>query len=90
MANFFSAAVQCGWQRGGAFRQWDALCGGMAGAAVKGWMEVALGTHGGVRTCRVVEVSGSVQYLIESEMGVPRVMPRTIELPGVGNGRERW
>jgi diaminopimelate epimerase len=23
--------------------------------------------------------------LIESEMGVPRVMPRTIELPGVGN-----
>jgi diaminopimelate epimerase len=24
-------------------------------------------------------------YLIESEMGVPRVMPRTIELPGVGN-----
>jgi diaminopimelate epimerase len=24
-------------------------------------------------------------YLIESEMGVPRVMQRTIELPGVGN-----
>ncbi len=24
-------------------------------------------------------------YLIESEMGVPRVMPRTIEVPGVGN-----
>jgi diaminopimelate epimerase len=24
-------------------------------------------------------------YLIESEMGVPRVMERTIELPGVGN-----
>ncbi len=46
--------------------------------------EVALGTHGGVRTCRVIEASDPV-YLIESEMGVPRVMPRTIELPGVGN-----
>jgi len=46
--------------------------------------EVAFGTHGGVRTCRVVEANGAV-YLIESEMGVPRVMPRTIELPGAGN-----
>jgi diaminopimelate epimerase len=49
----------------------------------EGLNHVALGTHGGVRTCRVIEVNGT-QYLIESEMGVPRVMPRTIELPGVG------
>ena len=45
---------------------------------------VALGTHGGIRTCRVIESSG-VQYLIESEMGVPRVMQRTIMLPDIGN-----
>jgi diaminopimelate epimerase len=46
--------------------------------------EVALGTHGGVRTCRVVEVDGAV-YWIESGMGVPRVMPRTIVVDGVGD-----
>jgi diaminopimelate epimerase len=46
--------------------------------------EVALGTHGGVRTCRVVEVDGTV-YWIESGMGVPRVMPRTIVVDGVGD-----
>jgi diaminopimelate epimerase len=50
----------------------------------EGIQSVALGTHGGVRTCRVIEADG-VQYRIESGMGVPRVMPRTIELPGVGN-----
>lgn len=50
----------------------------------EGIRNVALGTHGGLRTCRVVESSGA-EYLIESEMGVPRVMPRTIVLPGVGN-----
>jgi diaminopimelate epimerase len=44
---------------------------------------VALGTHGGARTCRVIERNGP-RYLIESDMGVPRVMPRTIVLPGVG------
>jgi len=49
----------------------------------EGLNHVALGTHGGVRTCHVIEENGA-QYLIESEMGVPRVMPRTIELPGVG------
>jgi diaminopimelate epimerase len=53
-------------------------------ASSEGWREVALGTHGGLRTCRVVEADDPV-YLIESEMGVPRVMPRTIELPGMGN-----
>ena len=49
----------------------------------EGLKEVALSTHGGLRTCRVIEADG-LRYLIESGMGVPRVMPRTIELPGVG------
>ena len=53
-------------------------------ASSEGIKEVALGTHGGVRTCRVVKAADPV-YQIESEMGVPRVMPRTIEIPGVGN-----
>jgi diaminopimelate epimerase len=50
----------------------------------EGIQSVALGTHGGVRTCRVIEADG-IRYSIESEMGVPRVMPRTIAVPGVGN-----
>jgi diaminopimelate epimerase len=50
----------------------------------EGVERVALGTHGGIRTCRVIESSG-VDYLIESEMGVPRVVPRTIVLPDIGN-----
>jgi len=50
----------------------------------EGLREVALGTHGGVRTCRVIE-DNSAHYLIESGMGVPRVMPRTIVVDGVGN-----
>jgi diaminopimelate epimerase len=53
-------------------------------ASSEGRQNVALGTHGGLRTCRVVEAADP-RYLIESEMGVPRVMQRTIELPGVGN-----
>jgi diaminopimelate epimerase len=53
-------------------------------AQSEGLKEVALGTHGGVRTCRVISSEGG-QYLIESEMGVPRVMPRTIVVDGVGN-----
>lgn len=53
-------------------------------ASSEGMRDVALGTHGGLRTCHVVEAADPV-YLIESEMGVPRVMPRTIELPEVGN-----
>jgi diaminopimelate epimerase len=51
-------------------------------AESEGLKEVALGTHGGVRTCRVISTEGA-QYLIESEMGVPRVMPRKIEIAGV-------
>jgi diaminopimelate epimerase len=50
----------------------------------EGIERVSLGTHGGIRACRVIESSG-VQYLIESQMGVPRVMPRTIAVPEVGN-----
>jgi diaminopimelate epimerase len=53
-------------------------------ASSEGRQDVALGTHGGLRTCHVVEATDPL-YLIESEMGVPRVMQRTIELPGVGN-----
>jgi diaminopimelate epimerase len=51
-------------------------------AASEGLHEVALGTHGGVRTCRLIRREG-VDYWIESNMGVPRVMPRTIEIPGI-------
>ena len=43
---------------------------------------VELGTHGGVRPCHVVRHDG-VTWWIESSMGVPRVIPRTIEVPGV-------
>jgi diaminopimelate epimerase len=49
----------------------------------EGRSKVALGTHGGVRRCRVVQQSGAV-YTIESEMGVPRVMERAIVIEGVG------
>jgi diaminopimelate epimerase len=53
-------------------------------AESEGLNEVSLGTHGGVRTCRVIEARSPV-YEIESGMGVPRVMPRTIVVEGVGN-----
>jgi diaminopimelate epimerase len=52
-------------------------------AESEGLTEVALGTRGGMRRCRVADVDGAV-YLIESEMGVPRVTARTIEVAGVG------
>lgn len=52
-------------------------------AASEGLREVTLGTHGGPRHCRVIE-SRQNTYLIESAMGVPRVMPRTIVVEGVG------
>jgi diaminopimelate epimerase len=48
-----------------------------------GLTEVALGTHGGVRTCKVISREGAT-FQIESGMGVPRVMPRTIVVDGVG------
>ena len=50
----------------------------------EGLPSAALGTHGGLRTCRIVECTPPA-YLIETDMGIPRVMPRTIVLPGVGN-----
>lgn len=53
-------------------------------AQSEGLTEVALGTHGGVRACRVIESAGTV-FRIESGMGIPRVMPRTLALPQVGN-----
>src|ERR1700680_4627256 len=46
-------------------------------AKSEGLSEVALGTHGGVRTCRVVDAA-EPNYLIESEMGVARAVARTI------------
>jgi diaminopimelate epimerase len=49
----------------------------------EGLTEVSLGTHGGVRSCRVISNGGAV-YQIESGMGVPRFMPRTIVVDGVG------
>jgi diaminopimelate epimerase len=53
-------------------------------AMSEGLTKVLLGTHGGPRTCALLE-DAAPQYRIESEMGVPRVMPRTIVVPGVGN-----
>ena len=52
-------------------------------AQSEGLTQVTLGTHGGKRACAVIEASDPV-YTIESEMGVPRVMRRAIDLPGVG------
>ena len=52
-------------------------------AQSEGLNEVALGTHGGARTCRVVKRDGP-NFLIASDMGVPRVMPRTIVVEDVG------
>jgi diaminopimelate epimerase len=51
-------------------------------AESEGREQVELGTHGGVRACRVVRQEGAVWW-IESGMGVPRVMPRRIEIAGV-------
>jgi diaminopimelate epimerase len=53
-------------------------------ASSEGLTKVVLGTHGGPRTCVVLE-DVDPRYRIESEMGVPRVMPRTIVVPEVGN-----
>lgn len=50
----------------------------------EGLHEVSLGTHGGVRTCRLVSSDAAV-YQIESGMGVPRFMLRTLVIEGVGN-----
>ncbi len=51
-------------------------------AASEGLKSVALATHGGLRTCRLLRHEGPA-FWIESNMGVPRVMPRTLEIPGI-------
>jgi diaminopimelate epimerase len=51
-------------------------------AESQGLQEVALGTHGGVRRCRVQRREGD-EVWIESGMGVPRVMERRIRVAGV-------
>ncbi len=58
-------------------------CAAACLAESEGLESVAFETHGGRRTCRVLERSGN-QFVIEGGMGVPRVMPRTIVVPGVG------
>lgn len=52
-------------------------------AQSEGFEEVSLGTHGGIRTCRVISSEGPV-FLVESGMGVPQVMQRTLVIEGVG------
>lgn len=52
-------------------------------AESEGLNETALGTHGGLRRCRVVRHEGE-EVWIESGMGVPRVMERRIKVDGVG------
>jgi diaminopimelate epimerase len=47
----------------------------------------ALGTHGGIRTCKVVRHEEK-EWWIESGMGVPRVMRRAIEIAGVQDAIE--
>ena len=52
-------------------------------AQSEGMKQVTLGTHGGKRACVVIDDADPI-YVIESEMGVPRVMARVLDLPGVG------
>jgi diaminopimelate epimerase len=52
-------------------------------AKSEGIESVALGTHGGMRSCRLVRREGA-EYWIKSGMGVPRVMPSKVEIEGVG------
>ncbi len=52
-------------------------------AESEGLEEVALGTQGGVRRCRVVRREGD-EVWVETGMGVPRVMERRVQIAGVG------
>jgi diaminopimelate epimerase len=56
-------------------------------ALSEGRTNMIFGTHGGVRTCRVLSRDGTTWW-IESGMGVPRVMRRAIEIPGVNGAIE--
>ncbi len=44
---------------------------------------VVLGTHGGPRACKVIHQQGT-HFEIETEMGVPWVSERTLEIAGTG------
>ncbi len=56
-------------------------------AESEGLDEVAFGTHGGERRCHLMERKDG-EFWVESSMGVPRVMRRTIEVAGVPGGIE--
>jgi len=67
----------------------EAELSGNGTRCVAGWLaesqgltEMVFGTHGGTRTCKVLRHEGAAWW-IESAMGVPRVMRRTIEIDGV-------
>ncbi|MGI4755656.1 MAG: diaminopimelate epimerase [Janthinobacterium lividum] len=49
----------------------------------EGLRDVALGTHGGPRTCRVME-SDDEHFLIETSMGTPHVEPSMVRVDGIG------
>jgi diaminopimelate epimerase len=51
-------------------------------AESEGLTEMVFGTHGGTRRCKMLNREGATWW-IESAMGVPRVMRRTIEIGGV-------
>jgi diaminopimelate epimerase len=51
-------------------------------AQSEGREQVDLGTHGGVRRCKLMRREGH-EWWIESAMGVPRVMQRAIEIDGI-------
>ena len=53
-------------------------------AATEGLEKVTFNTHGGPRTCEIVQATDPA-YVVRTGMGVPRVMPRTIALSGVGD-----
>jgi diaminopimelate epimerase len=56
-------------------------------AQSEGLTKMVFGTHGGTRSCKVLSREGATWW-IESAMGVPRVMPRTIEIKGVNGSIE--
>ena len=45
--------------------------------------KVIFGTHGGPRSCEVIDSDGK-KFMIESEMGVPHVEARVLDIPGIG------
>jgi diaminopimelate epimerase len=53
-------------------------------ASHDGTQKVELGTHGGLRRCRVVGRDG-LAWTVETGMGVPRVMQRAIQIDGVSS-----